>query len=228
MHVGWISEVGKFETFDEECDRAGFPKVTIRHGEGKLVTHWDLCDPQFFVMCDGLQSWREAQNTPDRYGIAMGWYDRVDEITRKKNSYSIVKAKVFLRALCEADVFIPLVLSVKRLFTQDLLACFGAHLDVLDVAEEMAKQKGQDKQFPFYAFDIALLPGENVQRGGEGRSKDVAPISTNIPVKDQIDRDFLVSRMAKKTWIEEIESRMDAVVQWSVDVSAAIKAGNDV
>lgn len=227
IHVGWISEVGKFDDFDEACDLAGFNKVTIRHAEGRAITHWDIDDPRFFIMCDGIQQWGESQHTDTRYGIAMGWHDRVNQNTGKRESYSILKMKVLLRAFCEIGLFIPLVISVKRLFTQDVMKCLIAHLDMLDVAEELSRKNGKSRDFPFYAFDLALLPGNSVQRGSKGMSREVSPITTDIPDKEQITRDFLLARHIRPEWIQQIEYHMDDVVAWSEAVSKAIKTGND-
>lgn len=221
IHAGWISEVGKHEEFDRACYEIGLQTVKIKHGGGAVVEHWKIDYPNFFVLCDGIQTLYEATNKPDeRYGIALDW----DE----QRGRSVLKMKVFLRGLCELGAFIPLIISVKSRFTADILSALEAHLDVIDVMADLARQKGKDTSFPFYACDISLFPpADPVMRGQAGKQKEVYPIVTDIPEKDKIDRQFALDRYIQPEWVAEIENRLDDVIAWSKIVSAAIRLGSE-
>jgi hypothetical protein len=40
MYAGWLVEAGKHAELDDAMGRVNFSPVSIRHGSGKIVTHW--------------------------------------------------------------------------------------------------------------------------------------------------------------------------------------------
>src|SRR6187200_1246835 len=73
IYAGWLVEAGKIDALDEAMEQAGFSQVTIKHGNGNLVTHWAVETANLFVIADGVQSFGEMKHTTERYGIAFGW-----------------------------------------------------------------------------------------------------------------------------------------------------------
>jgi hypothetical protein len=197
---------------------AGFEVVTIKHSGGNLDTHWAVEAADLFVLCDGVQTIGEMKRSDERYGIAFGWRTLPDG-----RQQSQLRARVLLRPLLEVGYTAPLLLSVKSTITGDVLGGLLRQYDVLDEAARQQTASGKPaRELPFYAFSIALAPGNEVLRGANGAQKEIVPPVADVP--NPIPREYLVRHYIRREWVAGIERLVDATVAWSVAEAAAIAA----
>jgi hypothetical protein len=221
IYAGWLVECGKDEALDTAMHQAGFAFVTIRHGNGNLVTHWAVETAGVFVVAEGVQSIGEMKGDGRRYGIAFGW--RIHESGRPQSQ---LRARVFLRELLAVGYAEPLLLTVKGTLTGDLIAALTRQYDVLDANAALRTAAGKTPwDLPLYAFSIPLGPGQEVTRGSGQATKEITPIVTTIP--DPVTRDHLKAHWIGRAWVSLIEDRIDATIAWSIAESAAIAEGAD-
>ena len=221
IYAGWLIECGKDETLDESMNQAGFDFVTIKHGNGKLVTHWAVETANVFVLAEGVQSFGEMRDDPTRYGIAFGW--RQLENGRMQSQ---LRCRVLLRELLAVGYHEPLLLTVKGTVTGDLIGALTRQYEVLDTNASL--RKAADKEpwdLPFYAFSIPLGPGAEVTRGTGSATKEIAPIEAKIP--SPVTKEHLKAHWTKRAWVGLVEERLDDTIAWSVAESAAIAEGAD-
>lgn len=220
IYAGWLVEAGKHPDLDEAMQAAGFPFVTIKHGNGNLVTHWAVETANVFVVADGVQSISEMRGDPRRYGIAFAW-----RTLPGGRQQSQLRARVFLRELLMAGYAEPLTLTVKGTLTGDLIQALTRQYDVLDCAAAMRTATGKSPALPLYAFSIPLGPGAEVTRGSGSATKEITPVVAAIP--DPVTKEHLIAHWVKRAWVSEIENRLDETIAWSVAESAAIGEGEE-
>jgi len=221
IYAGWLVEAGKDESLDAAMGQAGFDFVTIKHGSGKLVTHWAVETANVFVLAEGVQSIGEMRDDPTRYGIAFGW--RQLDSGRMQSQ---LRCRVLLRELLAVGYTEPLLLTVKGTLTGDLITALMRQYEVLDAVDAFRKQGGKPPHNPpFYACSIPLGPGREVTRGSGGATKEIVPIVATIPTP--ITKEHLVAHWTKRAWVALAEDRLDDTIAWSVAESAAIALGAD-
>lgn len=221
LYAGWLVEAGKDEMLDNAMAEAGYTPVTIKHGNGNMVTHWAVETANVFVVCTGLQSMSEMQRSNERYGITFGW--RVLDTGKRQSQ---LRARVFLHELFEVGYTEPLLMSVKGTLTGDLIVALMRQYDVLDAVDTFRQGAGKAPlQAPFYAASIPLGPGKDVTRGSNGQTKEIAPIITTIP--DVVTKDYIAQHWTKKAMVPIIEQVLDDTIAWSIDASAQIVNGDD-
>jgi hypothetical protein len=221
IYAGWLIEAGKYDALDGALEQAGFPFVTIKHGNGNLVTHWAIETANVFVITDGVQSIGEMKGTSERYGIAFGWRARQDG-----RPQSHLRARVFLQELLAISFPDPLLLTLKGTVTGDLLAALTCQYAVLDAVDAFRKEAGKPPYNPpFYACSIPLGPGQEVMRGNGDASKEITPMVARMP--EPITKAYILDHWAKRPWVEAIESLVDATLAWSVATSKLIASGEE-
>lgn len=221
LYAGWLVEAGKHPDLDAAMGRAGFPPISIRHGNGNVVTHWAVETANVFVVAEGIQSIGEMRSTEARYGIAFGW--RARETGRMQ---SHLRCRVFLQELLAVGFAEPLLLTVKGTVTGDLIAALTAQYDVLDAIDAFRQQAGKPAlNPPFYACSIPLGPGAEVTRGSGSATREISPIVVKIPAV--VTKEYILAHWPKRAWVELIESLLDATIAWSETTSRLIAAGED-
>ena len=221
IYAGWLCETGKSEALDDAMAAAGYETVTIKHGGGNLVTHWAVETANLFVVADGVQGIGEMKHTAERFGIAFGWRTLPDG-----RQQSQLKLRGFLRELLEVEYYEPILLSVKSTITGDVLGALTRQYDVLDAIDALRTGQGQMAlNPPFYACSILLGPGQEVQRGSKGVTKEIVPPVAQIP--SPITREYLVKQYIRKAWVPLVEKLVDQTVAWSVATSEQIAAAEE-
>jgi hypothetical protein len=219
IYAGWLLEAGKHDDLDLAMQETGFPQVTIKHGNGAVVTHWAIETANAFVIADGVQSPQEMRQTTDRYGVAYGW--RTTDTGRRQ---SVLKARILLRELLMLGYCDPLTLTVKSTFTDDVIRALSAQYEVLDAIDAFRALDGKPKMNPpFYACHIPLGPGADVERGRDNQKKTVSPIVENIA--RPITKDYIKATWIKHDWTAIIEALIDPTITWAVAESARIADG---
>jgi hypothetical protein len=56
IYAGWLIESGRNDALDTAMQGAGFEQVSIKHGNGNVVTHWKVEQATMFVLADGVQT----------------------------------------------------------------------------------------------------------------------------------------------------------------------------
>ena len=227
IYAGWLAETGKHEGLDEAMHAAGYKQVTIKHGSGNLVTHWAVETANLFVIAEGVQSIGEMKHTDERYGIAFGW--RTLEGGRQQ---SVIRFRAFLHDLLQIGFYEPLLVTAKSTLTGDLIAALMRQYEVLDAVDAFRKLGGQSPlQPPFYACSIPIGPGQEVQRGAEGQSKEITPPIAGVPTP--ITKDYLRAHWIRREWAALIEaeqagpSLIDQTLAWSITSSKLIRMGEE-
>lgn len=220
IYAGWLVEAGKLDALDDAMHAAEIGQVTIKHGNGNIVTHWSIETANVYVLADGVQSIGEMKHTDERLGIAFGW--RTLEGGRQQ---SVLRAQVLLRELCAVGWYEPITLTVKSTLTGDLITALMRQYEVLDAIDAFrALDKKPPLDPPLYACALPLGPGVEVTRGSGGQTKEITPPIANLPAP--ITKDYIRAMWCKREWCEAIEARMDAVITWSVAESQRIAAGD--
>ena len=219
IYAGWMVEAGKQEDLDGAMQSVGFPKVTIKHGSGAVVTHWAIETANMFILADGVQTTTELKRSTERYGIAYGW--RTTDTGRQQ---SVLKARVMLRDLLYVGYTDPLTLSVKSTLTGDILAALLAQYDVLDAVDAFRALDGKPPMSPpLYACYLPIGPGAEVSRGSGQNTKEITPPVAVIP--QPITKEYIRAAWCKRDWVAVIESLIDPTVLWSVAESQRIASG---
>ena len=215
VYAGWLAVVGRSPAFDEAMERAGFSQVTIRHGSGNLVTHWEVEVAHLFVISDGIQTMAEMQQTNERVGLAFGW-----RTLPSGRQQSQLRFRAFLRELLEIGFYEPVSVTVKGTLTSDVITALMRQYDVLDAIDAVRESSGKPPlNPPFYACSIPLGPGEEVSRGSV-QTREISPVVAQIPTP--VTRDYIVQHWIKRAWVPMIEGLIDQTITWSVAVSAWI------
>ena len=219
IYAGWMVEAGKQDDLDGAMESAGFSKVTIKHGSGKVVTHWAIETANLFILADGVQTSAELKRSAERYGVAYGW--RTTDTGRQQ---SVLKARVMLRELLAVGYTDPLTLSVKSTLTGDVLAALLAQYDVLDAVAAFRALDGKPAmQPPLYACYLPIGPGNEVARGSGTNTKEITPPVAKIP--QPITKEYIRAAWCKRDWIAVIEPLIDPTIAWSVAESQRIASG---
>jgi hypothetical protein len=221
IYAGWLVEAGRDDELDAAMGQAEIAPVAIRHGSGKVVTHWAIPTASIFLIADGVQTIAEMKGTADRFGIAFGWRRLPDG-----RMQSQLRCRVLLRELLAVGYTAPLLLTVKGTATGDLLNALVRQYDVLDANAALREQAGKEPwHLPYYAFSIPLGPGQEVTRGSGSATKEITPIVTTIP--EAISKEYLKAHWIGRGWVETIEPLIDTTIAWSISESAAIAEGSD-
>lgn len=219
IYAGWLAECGKNDDFDDAMASAEFPQVTIKHGTGNMVTHWAVETANLFLLAEGVQSIGEMKHTAERYGIAFGW--RTIEGGRQQ---SVLRARAHLRELVELGFDVPVMLTAKSTLTGDLIAAFTAQYEVLDAIDAFRKlDKKPPLNAPFYACSIPIGPGQEVQRGSSGQTKEIVPPVAKIP--RPVTKAHILAHWIRPEWVGGIEADISETVRWSCTLSEQIAAG---
>lgn len=221
VYAGWLVEAGKSDDLDLAMQQAGFPKVTIKHGGGEFVNHWAVETANVFVVAEGVQSLQDIKNNEERFGVVLGW-----KTLDGGRPQSFLKARVFLRELLEVGYREPLLLTVKSTITGDIIQAFARQYDVLDAIDAFRQlDKKPVLNPPFYACSIPLGPGQEVQRGSGGNTKEITPPVALTP--SPVTKDYVRSHWIKRDWSALIEGMLDGTIQWSIVTSKALVGGDD-
>lgn len=219
IYAGWLVEAGKYDDLDSAMQSAGLPRVTIKHGNGAVVTHWAIETANIYLLADGVQTASELRQTSERYGIAYGW--RTTDTGRQQ---SVLKARVMLRELLAVGYTDPLTLTVKSTLTGDVLAALLAQYEVLDMVDAFRKLDGKPAlNPPLYACALPIGPGAEVARGSTGQTKEITPPVAKIP--QPVTKEYIRATWCKRDWVAVIEPLIDATIAWSIAESQRIASG---
>ena len=212
LRAGWLVEAGRDEALDAAMTAAGYEQVTIKHGNGNLVTHWAIETADVFPLADGVQGMGEMKLSRDRYGVAFWW-----EATEDGRPCSRLSVQVLLRPLLEAGYDGALLLTARSTVTGDVLTALLRQYVVLDAIDALRKEQGKPAlDPPFYACSIPIGPGAEVQRGTAQKKGIVPPV---VLVPDVIDRAYLLAHYIRKEWVAGVEARIEGAINWSVQRS---------
>lgn len=219
IYAGWLLEVGKHPELDTSMDAAGFGHVTIKHGNGNIVTHWAVETATAFVIADGVQTPAEMRRGPERFGVAYGWRT-LDDGRRQ----SQIKARVLLRDLLQIGCYQELTISVKSTMTTDLLDALMQQYDVLNAVDGFRQDDGKaPMQPPYYACSLPLTAGQESARGSGATTKTIVPPAAIVP--SPVTREYIKANWIKRDWTAYIESIVDDTIAWSIEESQRISAG---
>jgi hypothetical protein len=217
IYVGWYSEFGKDADLDDAAAGAGYTKVTLRHGRGEAVTHWEIPIADLFVIAEGVQSIGEMKAANERYGIAFWW------ATHPTNGkpFSNLRCRVFLRDLLTQGYQRPLTLTLNGTITGDMIAALTRQYEVLDAVDAIRKEDGKPPLCPpFYAASIELAPGQEQVRKSKNAEaqKEITPMIALMP--EVMTRDYILHHWTKRPWVSLIEGLLDQTIAWSKLASA--------
>jgi hypothetical protein len=196
--AGWITEAGRDEGLDRAALGAGFDRVTIKHGSGKVVTHWHLEAADLLLIARAVPTINELRRSPLRSGIAFSWAE---------GERSKLRAQVYVKALVAVGYEEPLTITAKSTQTGDVIAALQRLYDLIDASGRLA--------FPLYAFWLPTGPGADVERGAGDNTRTFAPLVALVP--ETITREWLRGQYAgkDKDLIGRVEAAMESVVAWS-------------
>lgn len=221
IYAGWMVEAGKLDVLDEAMEAAKFAQVTIKHGNGNIVTHWAVETANVFLIADGIQSMAEMKQTEDRYGVAFGW-----RTTEEGRQQSQLKARVLLRELLAVGYNDPLTLTVKSTLTSDVLNALMSQYSVLDAVDAFrAADEKPPMNPPLYACSLPLSAGAEVTRGRGSQTKEIVIPTANVP--SPVDREYIKANWTRRSWTAIIEPLIDPTIAWSIVESqrfAAVEA----
>jgi hypothetical protein len=218
IYAGWLCEAGRDIDFDEAMQRAGYQRVTIKHGTGKHVTHWALERVSLFIITDGVQSMAEMGATSERLGIAFGW-----KTLPGGRQQSQLRCRALVHELLNVGYTEPVMITLKGTITGDFLTALNAQFAALEALDTFRMVAGKPAlNPPFYALSIPIGPGRDVARGSGTQTKDITPPVAEIP--KPITKDYIQAHWVKKPWVALIENSTDQTIAWSVSCSKLIAA----
>jgi hypothetical protein len=220
IYAGWLVEAGKHDDLDTAMHAADFEFVTIKHGNGNLVTHWAVPTANLFVVAEGMQVIGAMRNTEERFGIAFGW-----RRTEDGRAQSVLRARVFLRELLEVGYCEPLLLTLKSTVTGDFLNALQWQYTVLDALMEFRQAAGKTGVLPFYACSIPIGAGEEVARGNGSATREISPPVALVP--NPVTKQYVKEHWIKAAWVGVIEDILDDTIRWSITTSALIGNGEE-
>ena len=214
IHSGWLTEVGRDDALDVAMAECGIKEITIKHGNGKFVTHWDIGAAVILPVIEQVDTLQTIKNGPERSGMALGW-----RLTEDGKNQSFLKMFVFLVPLLEIGYDLPLILTAKSTLTGDICHALWRHYDLIDFAEDARVKAGKPRAgYPYYAFALSLGPGQDVMRGS-GVQKDFTPVINNMPDPPTKEwaKAFYVGNIPH--YMELVEGKLPEAVEWSVSAS---------
>jgi len=235
LTVGWHSQQGKWEEWDQACLVAGFRTVHLKQG-GEIVPYWQLgsnaenedewgsASP--FILAKGCYSEQEMGNGSRgfngvRAGIVYAWTLRESGTPRK-----VLKCRGMLPEIYDRPVIF--VVGGKAM-VDFMLAALGkdGHYRVLRANNARLEKQGISTKTPYWGFRLKLMPGEDVDSKGKGGSSEVTKIVTDIP--REISDEFLASHHVgeyKQLVADEIRAS-NYSIEWSLQTSKEIYAGSN-
>lgn len=234
LTVGWHSEQGKWEQWDQACLMAGLRTIHLKQG-GNIVPYWHLGSNSEkedewgsaapFILAKGCLSESEMGNGTRgfngiRAGIAYGWTVRESGVPRK-----ILKFRAMLPGLYDRPVIF--VVGGKAM-VNCMLAALGkdGHYRVLNANNARLASQGVKTKTPYWGFRLTLNPGEDVDfEGNGGKSSEVTKIVTDIP--REISDEFLAAHHVgeyRQLVQDEIKASNHSV-PWSMEESEKIYGG---
>jgi cell division septation protein DedD len=193
--TGWLIPTAQDDDLDTTLLGIDTPRVTIKHGSGKTVTHWHLDRAELLLVATDV-------NGPN--GVWFAWQQKNDGRGQSK-----LKARVYVRALVEAGYRHSLLISLKSTLTGDMRKAFNRLYDM---------SKATQKSIPIYAWWLPTMAGADVERG-KGQTKIIAPVVADVP--DTPSRDWLVNQYAArdKQLLAQVEGELPSVMAWSAETA---------
>lgn len=233
LTVGWHSQQGKWEEWDNACLIAGLRTIHLKQG-GEIVPYWHLGSnveneeewgsAAPFILAKGCLSEFEMGNGSRgfngvRAGIAYGWTVRESGTPRK-----VLKFRAMLPELYDRPV---VFVGGGKAIVDFLLAALGkdGHYRVLRANNTRLEKQGIKTKTPYWGFRLKLMPGEDVESKGKGGSSEVTKIITDIP--REITDEFLASHhvgLFRQIVQDEIKAS-NYSIEWSMQTSQEIYGG---
>lgn len=234
LTVGWHSQQGKWEEWDNACLMAGLRIIHLKQG-GEIVPYWHLGSNAEneeewgsaapFILAKGcLNEFEMGSGTRGfngvRAGIAYGWTVRESGAPRK-----ILKFRAMLPEIYDRPV---MFVGGGKAIVDFLLAALGkdGHYRVLRANNARLEKQGIKTKTPYWGFRLKLMPGEDIVIKGNGGSSDVTKIVTDIP-RGEITDEFLAAHHVGlfRQLVQDEVKASNYSIEWSMQVSQEIYGG---
>lgn len=198
-------------------------EVVVQHfddaGKPRPVKYWALPRASLFVVCEGVPSRAEMMKDPAaRWGVAYAWPEG------KKSELHLV---AYVKELMDAGYNSPFVIKFSSSVTDRMLACLKVHERVLDFADNMRMDAGEDMPLPYYAYALPLVTSKNTMTMGkvQGQTKEVFYPMPVLPPRLSEEYLAAVAITEDQAAIIEDGDRIAETVKWSVEKSKRILEG---
>lgn len=232
-HVGFYSEYGIDDVFDEAMHNAGFPTIEISHprdmGGNEIKRHWDLGTKLgMWPICAGpIASTASDSMLPPyaartaRAGIKVRW----------KNNKSSLAVRGYLFRLVRKEYVFPIQVSMRSRMTDCFLDALHDHLAVCEEADDLVQradllaaeldetmmaQWQQQGSLRAFAFDDLLLPlyaGPQTSFKGKGGTSRVRPVLSAHP--RGLTADYIRRLWRPTTVLEAMQRDWETTVIWA-------------
>jgi len=232
-HVGFYSEYGIDDVFDEAMHNAGFAHIEISHprekGEHEIKRHWDLGTKLgMWPICAGPIAGTASDSTLPPYaartaqaGIKVRW----------RNNKSSLAVRGYLFRLVRNGYVFPIQVSMRSRMTDCFLDALHDHLAVVEEADQlvqradllaaeldeatMAQLQQQDalRAFAFYDVLLPLGVGPQTPFKGKGGTSRVRPVLSAHP--QDLTAEYIRRLWRPTAVLEAIQRDWETTVIWA-------------
>lgn len=253
--AGWaieqpdLDEVGLPEDFELHdamsllCDQGLAAPVVVLHqdeqGKPRPVRYWALERASLFVVCEGVPSKGEMyRDVKARWGIAWA--------PMEGQRRSCVQFKAYIKELMDSGYNYAFNVKLTSYCTDRMLSCLYAHVRVLDFADQLRSQTGDNEPAPYYAYALPTRVSDRTLTAGATKPKPGAastkPGSTEeekrgtkevyypvpmIPARLTVDYLADVAITSEQAMILEDDDRVTEAAAWSVEKSLRLINGEE-
>jgi hypothetical protein len=215
--VGFHSEAGRYDDFDEACAAAGIRQVEIRRQSGETQTYWNFDETlavcpittgpvitSVFRLGDKDNALRTAQA-----GLGMRWTRDQQDRPRSR-----VAVRCFLPALTAHDYWGLVQFVASSTMSDRLLAALADHVRVCHAA---AKELGK----PVFAAELHLPlgPGSEVTVG-KTQQMTLVPVVSQHP--KTVTRSYVDEMYHPDGVAAAVEQVWESIVSWATEYTMAL------
>lgn len=197
-------------------------------GKPRMTPSWHLPTLSLFVVCEGVPSKMEMNADPKcRWGVAFsGW---------QQGSKSTLMLNAFVKEIMDVGYFGVFTMRFDSYITDKALACLRAHQEyTLRIADKLRADANIHEPLAYYAYALSIRCSVKTQTAGRqaGKTTEVYYPIPDIPHLSTVDTamDYLASAAITEqqaTFLEAYD-RVQRTVEWSVNKSLRLIAGEDV
>jgi len=232
-HVGFYSECGVDDVFDEAMQNAGFLRIDISHprekGEHEIKRHWDLGTKLgMWPICAGPIAGTASESTLPPYaartaqaGIKVRW----------RNNKSSLAVRGYVFQLVRNGYVFPIQVSMRSRMTDCFLDALHDHLVVCEDADDLVqraellaaeldeatmtqwRQQGSLRTFAFYDLLLPLYAGPQTAFKGQGGTSRVRAVLSAHP--QDLTANYICRLWRPPTVLEAIQRDWETTVIWA-------------
>lgn len=225
------------DAMDYLCEQGKARPVVVEHfdkdGRPNRVASWQfLPGLSLFVVCEGIPMKSEMlRDVKHRLGIAYAWPRGID--AKGKALTSSLQFTAFVKELMDAGYPGAFNVRFTSYLTDKALSALNAHEYVLKAAEAL---RGEEEPLPWYAYAQYIACSTLTLTAGTetGKTKQLYYPVPLIPRLPKHDKDAVMAYLAsmaisyEQALIIESDNRVEATVNWSIEKSQRLQAGNDI